>query len=268
MGRFHFKGKDAETKNPMRARKLTEKERLFDLMIHDLTGPLSVISVSTANLLRDRDQSSPLTERQKSGLDRILRNAGKAQDILREMVEILRSEAGLFRKESFLVENILQDSILDVLEVESQGAAESLRREKDTKRFRELLEPHGIFVEITGKFRESPFCHDPRKVRYILRNLVSNAVKYRRERVTVSIRGDVNLLVSVEDDGRGIPEGAQEAVFERFVRLEDKEQPYMPGLGLGLSSVKALVEAMGGNISLQSREGAGTRFSVDIPPLR
>jgi len=176
-------------------------------------------------------------------------------DPLREMVEILRSEAGLFRKEPFLVENTLQESILDVLEVESQGAAEMLRREKDTKRFRELLEPHGIFVEITGKFRESPFCHDPRKVRYILRNLVSNAVKYRRERVNVSIRGDVNLLVSVEDDGRGIPKGEQEAVFERFVRLKDKEQPYMPGLGLGLSSVKALVEAMGGHYFITKRGG-------------
>jgi len=223
VGRFHFKRKDAEKKNPMPAGTLTEKERLFDLMIHDLTGPLSVISVSASNLLRNTDRSGPLTERQKSGLDRILRNVGKAQDILREMVEILRSEAGLFRKEPFLVENTLQESILDVLEVESQGAAEMLRREKDTKRFRELLEPHGIFVEITGKFRESPFCHDPRKVRYILRNLVSNAVKYRRERVNVSIRGDVNLLVSVEDDGRGIPKGEQEAVFERFVRLKGKE---------------------------------------------
>ena len=84
----------------------------------------------------------------------------------------------------------------------------------------------------------------------------------------MSVRGDVHLLVSVEDDGRGIPEGEQKTVFERFVRLKDKEQPYMPGLGLGLSGVKALVEAMGGNISLQSREGAGTRFSVDIPPLQ
>ena len=255
MGRFHFKRKDAEKKNPMPAGTLTHKERLFDLMIHDLTGPLSVISVSASNLLRNTDRSGPLTERQKSGLDRILRNVGKAQDILREMVEILRSEAGLFRKEPFLVENTLQESILDVLEVESQGAAEMLRREKDTKRFRELLEPHGIFVEITGKFRESPFCHDPRKVRYILRNLVSNAVKYRRERVNVSIRGDVNLLVSVEDDGRGIPKGEQEAVFERFVRLKDKEQPYMPGLGLGLSSVKALVEAMGGHYFITKRGG-------------
>lgn len=267
-GAFHFKWKDAETKNPMQAMKLTEKERLFDLMIHDLTSPLAVISVSTANLLGKTDRNGPLTERQKSGLDRILRNVGKAQDILREMIEILRSEAEWFRKESFHVGNILQESILDVLEVESQDAAEVLHQAKDTKRFCKLLEPHGIFVEITGKFRESRFCHDPRKIRYILRNLVSNAVKHRRKRVTVSIGGDVNLLVSVEDDGPGIPQGAQEAVFERFFRLKDKAHPDVPGLGLGLAGVKALVEAMGANISLQSREGVGAQFSVDIPPLK
>ncbi|MGZ9149092.1 MAG: sensor histidine kinase [Candidatus Deferrimicrobiaceae bacterium] len=255
-------------KNPIQAKKLTEKERLFDLLIHDLAGPLSVISVSTTNLLRNTDRNGPLAERQKSGLDRILRNADKAQDILREMIEILRTEAGYFRKESFLVENVLQESIIDVLEVESLGAAETLHRERDSKRFFKLLEPHGIFVEITGKYRESPFCHDPRKVRYILRNLVSNAVKYKRERVTVSIRGDVNLLVSVEDDGPGIPRGEQEAVFERFVKLRDRENSYVPGLGLGLPGLKALVEAMGGNISLQCREGVGTQFSVDIPPLQ
>ena len=63
MGRFHFKRKIAETKNPMPAKKLTEKERLFDLLIHDLTGPLSVISVSTTNLLRTYGSERPLTER-------------------------------------------------------------------------------------------------------------------------------------------------------------------------------------------------------------
>jgi signal transduction histidine kinase len=268
MGRFPLKRKVPEKKDSLHARKLTEKERLFDLLIHDLTGPLSVISVSATSLVRNTDRNGPLTERQKTGLDRISRNADKAQEILREMIEILRTEAGWFRKESFLVEDILHESILDVLEVESQGAAETLRREKDANRFRKLLEPHGIFVEITGKFLESPFCHDSRKIRYILRNLLSNAVKYRRNRVTVSVHGDVNLLVSVADDGPGIHQGEQEAVFERFVRLKDKQHPYVPGLGLGLAGLKAMVEAMGGTISLRSREGAGSEFSVDIPPLQ
>lgn len=255
-------------KNPSQARKLTGKETLFDLLIHDLTGPLSVASVSATRLLGKADRNGSLTERQTAGLDRILRNVNKAQDILREMIEILRSESELVRRESFPVDEILRESILDVLEVESPVVAEKLHQEKDMRRFYKLLEPHGIFVDITGTFRDSPFCHDPRKVRCIIRNLVSNAVKYRRTRLDVSVRGEVNLLISVEDDGRGIPQGDQGAVFERFVRLTGKAYPDVPGLGLGLAGVKVLVEAMGGTISLASREGHGARFSVDIPPLR
>lgn len=267
MRRFYFQRKGAEKKNPMDGKKMTEKERLFDLLIHDLTGPLSVISVSTASLLGNTDRNGPLTERQRSGLDRVLRNVDKAQEILREMIEILRSEAGSFRKEPFSVEKVLKESILDVLEVHAQGAEKTLRQEKSMKKFWKLLEPHGISVEIGGKFRDAPFRHDPRKVRYILRNLLSNAMKYRRKHVGVCVRGDADLHVSVEDDGPGIPREEQGGVFERFVRLNGKEYPDAPGLGLGLAGVKALVEAMGGKISLASREGGGTRFSVDIPPL-
>ena len=83
----------------------------------------------------------------------------------------------------------------------------------------------------------------------------------------MSISGDADLLVSVEDDGPGIPERDQKSIFQRFVRLKADEQPSVPGLGLGLAGVKALVEAMGGKISIVSREGIGTRFSVTIPPL-
>ena len=83
----------------------------------------------------------------------------------------------------------------------------------------------------------------------------------------LSISGETDLLIGVEDDGIGIPLGDQEAIFERFVRLNDSKRPNVAGLGLGLTGVKALLEAMGGEISLVSREGVGTRFTVRIPPL-
>ena len=260
-----WKGKQKQKKKP--GEKPCEKEQLFELLIHDLTGPLSVISVSTASLLGATDRNGSLTERQKSTLDRILRNVNRSQALLHEMIEILRSEEGLFRKEPFPVDKILKESILLVLEVDSRKTVEKLAREKNMKRFCEMLEPYGIFLEITGKYSRSSFSHDPGKVQQILRNLMSNALKHRRKRVDVSISGDTDLLVSVEDDGPGIPDKDQKSIFQRFVRLKNKEHPYVPGLGLGLSGVKALVEAMGGKITLVSREGGGTRFSVSIPPL-
>jgi signal transduction histidine kinase len=85
--------------------------------------------------------------------------------------------------------------------------------------------------------------------------------------MSISIHGETNLVILVEDDGRGVPLGEQEAIFDRFVRLDASERPYVPGLGLGLSGVKALLEAMKGEVSLVSREGFGAHFTVEIPPL-
>ena len=75
---------------------------------------------------------------------------------------------------------------------------------------------------------------------------MSNAMKYRRERMSVSISGECDLLISVENDGIGIPPEDREAIFKRFVRLNDKRHPSMPGYGLGLPGVKSLIEAMEG----------------------
>jgi len=247
---------------------MKEKGRLFDLLIHDLTGPLSVVSTSSASLLHKVDRYGPLTHQQKSVIERILRNVKRAQNLLQEMIEISRCEEGLFQKELFPIEVTLKESILDVLEINSPQIVEKLSCAKDQEEFRCLLESDGIFIAITGKYCKSPFCHDQKKIQQILRNLISNAMKYRRSRIDVSISGDLDLFVSVEDDGVGIPQGEQEIIFDRFVRLKDKRHAGIPGLGIGLTGVKALVEAMRGDITLAGREGTGARFMVRIPPLQ
>jgi len=96
---------------------------------------------------------------------------------------------------------------------------------------------------------------------------MGNALKYRRSKMNVSISGDKDLLICVKDDGRGIPQKDQQAIFDPFVRLTERINPAMPGLGLGLTGVKTLVEAMGGEITLESDEGLGACFKVKIPPL-
>jgi len=243
------------------------KERLFELLIHDLTLPLSVVSTSTANLLHKTDRYGPLTDQQRPIVERILRNTHKAQTLLQEMIEIFRSEEGLFKKEAFLIEASLRESLMDALEITAPQIVEKLCCAKDQEEFQSILKPNGILIEIKGKYCQTPFFHDQKKVQQILRNLISNALKYRREQMAMTVSGETDLVVLVEDDGRGIPMGKQETIFERFVRLTDKKLPDVPGLGLGLTGVKTLVEAMGGEITLVSREGLGARFTIRIPPL-
>jgi signal transduction histidine kinase len=183
------------------------------------------------------------------------------------MIEILRSEEGLFKREYFSVEETLHESLLGVLEIGAPNAVEGLHQVENQEAFRSGLKEHGIFIEITGKYCKAPFCHDQKKIQQILRNLMSNAMKYRRKRMGVKISGEVDLLVLVEDDGIGIPLKDQKIIFKRFVRLNDEKHAYLPGLGLGLTGVKTLVEAMDGEITLESQEGVGTRFMVRIPPI-
>ena len=245
----------------------SEKGHLFDLLIHDLTGPLSVASTSAASLFQRESRYGPLTDQQKRLIERILRNVRKAQTLLNEMIEISRSEEGLFQREFFPVEEVLKESLLDVLEIHDPQMVEKLSGAKSLEESRSLLENHGVFITITGKYCQSPFCHDHKKIQKILRNLFSNAMKYRRSRVDVCISGEVDLCISFEDDGVGIPVEEQEVIFDRFVRLKDKRHAGIPGLGLGLTGVKALLEAMRGDIAVVSRQGTGARFVVRIPPL-
>ncbi len=244
------------------------KERLFDLLVHDLRGPLSITSMTTKNLLYNANRYGPLTDDQTRMLDRILRNVRRSERLLKEMVEILRSEEGLFKKEFFSVEKAVRESLLDALEDAAPTLVETLCSVESGEEFRNHLQEHGIFIDVEGKYDKYPFCHDREKIRQILRNLVSNALKYRTDRVTVTIRGEADLHISVEDDGIGIPLNEREHIFERFVRLKDERRPDAPGLGLGLTGVKALLEAMGGDIQLTSAEGTGTRFMVQIPPIQ
>jgi CheY-like chemotaxis protein len=271
IGQKHSEKNNTIRTNPEKSQEdkvVDVKWKLFDLFIHDLTGPLSIVSTSTDSLLHKADRYGPLTDHQKRLLDRVSRNIHRAKNLTQEMVEILRSEEGLFEREYFSVEKTVVESLLDVLEMSIPNAVESLSQAKNQEAFRQDLKDYGIFVEITGKYGKSPFCHDQHKIQQILRNLMSNAMKYRRQRMEVKISGEVDLLISVEDDGIGIPLEDQGVIFERFVRLNNEKRAYLPGLGLGLTGVKTLVGTMGGEITLESQVGVGTRFMVRIPPIR
>jgi len=247
---------------------MSRKDHLIDLLIHDLAGPLSIISTSTNSLLIKEDRYGPLTHRQRQALERVLRNTNKAQTLLMEMVEVYRSEEGMFHCSNFLISEALNESIMDALDIANPVLAGKLAFIKRDDAFYRILEENGVFVECTGRYCQIPFYHDQKKVQQVLRNLISNALKYKKERVTISITGDSDLEILVRDDGPGIPQDEMENIFKRFgiLKGKTKDEVKAPGFGFGMSCVKILVDVMGGEINLESKEGDGTCFTVRVPP--
>ena len=111
---------------------------------------------------------------------------------------------------------------------------------------------------------------DEHQLERLLLNLVSNAVKFTPDggTVVVSVSASASSVVlSVADDGIGIPAAEQEAVFGRFFRGTEATREVIPGTGLGLAIVQAIVEHHGGTLSLTSAPGKGTTVCVRLPSL-
>jgi len=106
---------------------------------------------------------------------------------------------------------------------------------------------------------------DPGRVKEVIMNLVSNAIKYNREGGSVEVYHEVagrRVIIHVEDTGMGISEAEQKRVFEKFFRSESAKVGEIEGTGLGLFITKEIVEKMGGEVWFISEEGKGSRFSV------
>ncbi|WP_104140517.1 cell wall metabolism sensor histidine kinase WalK [Arthrobacter sp. ZGTC131] len=109
---------------------------------------------------------------------------------------------------------------------------------------------------------------DPARISQVLDNLVSNAIKYSPDGgdVVISLRSeDGRVFCSVSDTGMGMSEQDQEEVFAKFFRSAAVRNSAIPGVGLGLSISKAIVEAHGGSVSLRSEVGEGTTFTFAVP---
>lgn len=108
---------------------------------------------------------------------------------------------------------------------------------------------------------------DKEKLHAILNNLLANAIKYSDQgTITIACRTSrQQLIFHIQDEGPGIPKEQQSQIFDRFFRVETPENQAKEGTGLGLSIAKSYAELLGGSISLQSKEGQGSLFTVKIP---
>jgi hypothetical protein len=116
------------------------------------------------------------------------------------------------------------------------------------------------------------FVGDPGGIRQILINLIGNAIKFTESggivvsvRIEVAMGGVSTLFFAVDDTGIGIPEERQHAIFEPFVQADSSTTRKFGGTGLGLAICRQLVGLMGGRISVVSRSGQGSTFTVMLP---
>ena len=126
-----------------------------------------------------------------------------------------------------------------------------------------------ILVEYKRKFEDLPKAYvDPEKMQAVLQNLLENGIKYTIEggRVGIDIKKESDhLLISIIDNGIGIPKDQERNVFTKFFRANNAIKQETDGSGLGLYIAKTIIEKSGGKIWFESKEGKGSTFYFTVP---
>lgn len=225
------------------------RDEVLALLAHDLRSPLAVV-VGYVQLLARNARDGRLE------VDRMLGYVGRIEESARQMTSLLDD----------LLVDADPDAARGPLETEPTDLASSIRR---------IVSHHAALggpCEIVADLPEAEVVREVNapKLERALHNLVSNAVKYSPDggQVTIglAVDGD-NVLISVSDEGIGIPPSDLPLVFERFHRGANVVGR-VSGIGLGLTSVLRAVAAHGGRMEVSSVEGKGTTFTVHLPSAR
>jgi len=261
--------KSAQNHPISRGRMPTGRERIkIDLLIHDLKVPLAVIEAGLVSLINKQDKYGPVTEQQAKVFARVLRNTKVLKTLVNDALELGRSEKGAVNISRFRVSSLIEEALEEIFDLTDASASEEIKQCTKLSRFREILETKGVLLCVEEDLWSEEICHDHAKVIQILRNLLSNALKYKKKIVELKIdRTDTSLNFSVKDDGEGIPAAYHKKIFDCYFQMEpdSKGACSVRGHGLGLAGVMVLVEDLGGKLFLDSDEGLGTRFLVKLP---
>lgn len=243
------------------------KERIkFDFLVHDLKVPLAVIEAGLTSLIERTDKYGPLTDKQIKVLRRALRNTLLTRSLVNDALELGKSSQGIIQKAHFSISSLIVQSLVEIFDLTDQNAADRIRACECLDELKRTLSEKDILLEMEDGIWDQDVCMDESKMRQILRNLVNNALKYRKKQLDLKVeKRKESFFFMVKDDGDGIPSHYHEKIFECYFQMDMQQDHCVRGHGLGLAGVMVLVEDMGGQLFLDSEAGRGATFSVTIP---
>lgn len=219
------------------------KSRFFTNISHEFRTPLSLIIGPLEDILR---KTSDDDQKRQFGL--MHRNARRLQDLINQLLDLARLEAGSM-----------------ALRLQVGDMTQTLRFVGSA--FPSLAERKGIDYrqEIKANIRG---CYDRDKVEKITNNLLSNAFKFTPEGGRVELRAEQHgghCVIEVRDSGPGIPSDQLEKIFQRFYQIDETATRTAQGSGIGLALARELTELHRGTLTVQSREHEGSVFTVSVP---
>ena len=238
----------------------------LQLFIHDLKVPLAVIEAGITSLLGKLEKYGPLTERQEKVLVRTLRNTRVIQALVNDSLELERSKQGVLNVTRIRVSDLIEEALVEIFDLVDYRASEKIKVCSDLRQLRSALEEKGLMIFIDEGLWCEELSLDEPKIKQVLRNLLNNALKYRKSCVELTVeKQHDHLFFSVKDDGEGIPSIYHKRIFESYFQMNATDSYTVRGHGLGLAGVMVLIEDMGGQLSLESDEGKGAKFMVELP---
>lgn len=242
-----IRGAVAVVRDMTEERKLDKmREDFIANVSHELRTPISMMQGYSEAIVDDIAQ----TDEEKKEMAKVIYDESlRMGRLVNELLDLARMEAG----------HIL-------LNVESVEIDPYINRV--IRKFHGLAKEKGIEVTVQLESEEQYFRFDPDRIEQVLTNLIDNAIRHVPDSGTVVIKGKTDergLYLGVSDQGPGIPEEDLPFLFERFYKADKSRTRGVSGTGLGLAIAKNIIDAHRGNISVKSKLGQGTTFSIFIP---